>query len=434
MTIIYVLIGLVSILYFQKCQYERFLIGYMALMTNLFMLLPNSGGLKGSDIALAISIILIIINRNQSGIRHFKDKYRKYVITLIIFTLLELLYTVATGADSIGWAIKVARVPLLISTFFVIRMIPLANLRKFLRYAFYITIIDGILFYLEFLGLDTLPDVNPNKGLTMLGFSSECNVPILSFIFLFCCLSNQIVTKYRIFFLIFFIGILLLTFVRTYLLAFIICAFIYLYIQKVDKSLIVKYALAAIVLYPLMTYIFNKKDQAAGADSGSDIQNIVSGDFLDPTTNIHCANGTFAFRISMLAERVQYLIDNPRYLLQGIGMINEGSPNCSRRFHFILGSPSTDSFKDICIIESGDNTWVPIVLRYGLIGTFLYMYFFFIIYKSVKDRRDEFVIFAPITVFYFLISFSGSFFDRADRYIIICLLLGILSRVEFESD
>ena len=124
MVIIYVLIGLVSILFFQKRQYERFLIGYMALMTNLFMLLPGTSGLKGSDIALAVSIILIFLNCNKYHISQYQDKYRKYALSIIVFTFLELLYTLITGADSLIWAIKVARVPLLITSFFVIRMIP----------------------------------------------------------------------------------------------------------------------------------------------------------------------------------------------------------------------------------------------------------------------------------------------------------------------
>lgn len=343
------------------------------------------------------------------------------------------MYTVLTGAENLVWALKVARIPLLAITFFVIRLIPSSEIKHFLRYAFVITIINCVLFYLEFLGVDTMPDVSPDKGLKTLGFASECNTPILSFVFLFCCLSKQIVTKWRTFLLVFFIGILLLTFVRTYILAFIICAFLYLLIQKTDKSLLFKYAVSAMILYPVMTYVFGSKDLAAGADSSSDMKNILSGDFLDPTTNIHSTNGTFAFRISMLAERVQYLTSNPKYLLQGVGLIHEDSPNCYQRFNFVLGSPNSGRINGVCIIESGDNAWVPIVLRYGLVGTAIYLYFFILVYKSARRRTDDLIILAPISLFYFLISFSGPFFDRANYYLIVCLILGLLSRLEVES-
>ena len=420
--------------YFMKKKFVKFLVCYMALMTNLFMLLPASSGLRGADIALLVSFLLLLTpNKNISSIWNTRDKYRKYVGILLVFTGFELIYTILSGAESLVWALKVVRIPLLVSTFFVIRQIPTDEIKRFLKYAFIITVMDGVLYYLEFFGIDTLPDVNPMKGLKLLGFSSECNTPIFAFIFLFCCLCSRIISKHRIFFLIFFIGILLLTFVRTFLLSFIISAFLYLLIQKVEKSLIFKFVIAALILYPIMTFVFDSKDKAAGADSGSDMQNILSGDFLDPTTNIHAVNGTFAFRISMLAERAQYLTSNPQYLFQGVGLIHEDSPNCYDRFKFVLGSPNAGRVNGICIIESGDDTWVPIVLRYGLLGTVLDVYFFIIVYRNTRNRKDEYIILAPIALFYFLISFSGPFFDRSDFYIIICLILGLLSRLDYEE-
>lgn len=434
MILLYLLIGLLSLYYFRAGRYDRYLVANMALMTNCFMLLPATSGLRGTDISLVISILIICLNAGrQKPKSDGSDKFKKYVLLIILFSIFELGYTILSGAESISWALKVVRVPLLISTYFVIRLIPIEYIRKFLKYAFAITVIDSILFLLEFLGIDTLPDVDPSKGLSLLGFASECNTPILSFVFLFCCMSNRIVTKRRILFLILFLSILLLTFVRTYLLAFIVCAFLYLFIQKSDRNLIFKYVIAAVFLYPVMTFVFNSKDAAAGADSGSDFKNIVSGDFLDPTTNINCANGTFAFRISMLAERVQYLTSNPKYLLFGVGLIHEDSPNCFNRFKFVLGSPNSGRVNGICIIESGDDTWVPIVLRYGLLGTVLYVYFFIIVYRNTRNRKDEYIILAPIALFYFLISFSGPFFDRSDFYIIICLILGLLSRLDYED-
>ena len=428
MTIIYLVIGVISILAYQRNMYVLSLVSFMALFTNVFMFYPSENeGIRGTDIVLVSSVVILFLNRNKLYC-YKKDKYYRYCISVLLFTLLELVYTVITNAESISFALKIQRIPSLICFALVIRTIPLSIIKKFMKVAFFITIINGVCFYLEFVGIDLLPDVDPLRSMGSLGFLSSCTIPVFTVIFLFICLSGMFEIKYKYIFLIFFLGILILSFVRTWLYGFLLCALVLLYQMKSDIKTLFRYLVLGAIFLPIVLNVIDKKESAASANNHSDIENILSGDFLTPENNINAANGTFAFRISMCVERFYYLIDNPEKLLLGVGAIHEGSPN--NRFNFYLGT--SNQMYDRCMIESGDITWVPVVLRYGILGTLLYLYFFIMLVINFIHRKDEYCIIAPIAIMYFIMSFSGAFFERAESYLIICLLLGISSRLEIE--
>lgn len=428
MTIIYLLIGIIAIITYHNEKYVLFMISFMALFTNLFMFLPAvQEGVRGTDVALVSSVIILISNGKKNV---NNDKYYKYCIYILCFTIFQLFYTIIIEAETITFALKVLRIPALICFALVVRMIPIPKIKKFIKVAFIVTVIDGIFFYLEFLGLDILPDVDPLQAMLSLGSASSCTIPVFTILFLFICLSGAFNIKYKNLFLLFFLGILILTFVRTWLYGFMICAIFLLYLRKSDKKTIFRYVAIGAIALPVILNVVGKKESNSSASSHSDFQNIISGEFLNPENNLNAANGTFAFRISMCVERFYYLIDNPRYLLLGTGAIHEGSPK--NRFNFYLGTHN--QMYDRCMIESGDITWVPIVLRYGIIGTLLYLYFFILLIKRFFRRSDEYCILAPIALMYLIMSFSGAFFERAECYLIIGLLLGVCSRLELSED
>ncbi|MCQ2375201.1 MAG: O-antigen ligase family protein [Salinivirgaceae bacterium] len=422
MTAVYLIIGIIAIIAYQCRRFVSCLMCFMALFTNMFMFFPSElEGIRPTDVALVCTFAILMLNINIiSSIP--KDKYYKYSVLILLYICFQFIYTIVIKAESISFTLKVLRIPALISFMFVIRTIPFAAISKFLKVAFVITVVDGVFFYLEFVGVDFLPNVHPLDKENVY----SCTLPVFTFVFIFCCLTKYINIRYKNIFLVFFLGILILSFVRTWLYGFVICAGLLLFLQRTDRKLVLRYATIAIVVLPIILNAIDKKDSFSKADSHRDMENILSGDFLNPKSNINAENGTFAYRLSMLAERVEYLWDNPDKIIFGVGAIHEGSPN--NIFNFYLGT--SNQIYEMCMIESGDITWVPITLRYGFVGILLYLYFYILLFANSVKRKDEYIVMAPIALFYFIASFSSAFFEQADSYFVICILLGVMSKVE----
>ena len=115
--------------------------------------------------------------------------------------------------------------------------------------------------------------------------------------------------------------------------------------------------------------------------------------------------GTLAFRTSIALERLNYLIDNPKYLLFGIGMIDEASPN--NRFHFILGTQDNHYRYGYAQIDSVDTIWPAPILRYGLVGICFLLFFFYIFFRFFnKSSTDMFIVGKLYILFLFFNSFG----------------------------
>lgn len=123
-------------------------------------------------------------------------------------------------------------------------------------------------------------------------------------------------------------------------------------------------------------------------------------------------NSTFAFRISMLIERILFIFTNPQYLLFGVGAVEESSPY--NTFHFILGTPN-DMYKyGYCMIDSADIVWVPYILRYGLAGiVFWYCYFRTLRRMFKKYSKAQFSEVGSMYLTYMILNGFGS--DSAFR-------------------
>ena len=135
----------------------------------------------------------------------------------------------------------------------------------------------------------------------------------------------------------------------------------------------------------------------------------------------------------MLTERVLYLAENPRYLLTGVGTMHEDSPSTLSRFRFYIGTRNDERYYGRCLIESGDITWVPIVLRYGLIGVFIHAMLFVIMIGEAKKRKDVLFVLAPLYFSLVFFSFDGAFFEMPVFFYQLILFLALMSRAIYEN-
>ena len=154
-----------------------------------------------------------------------------------------------------------------------------------------------------------------------------------------------------------------------------------------------------------------------------------SGDF----SQIDISNGTFSFRMAMLTERIVWLLDNPRYLLTGVGTMHEDSPKTLQMFDFRIATRNEDRYYGHTIIESGDITWVPIVLRYGLLGVFVHIMLFLILFINTRNRKDTLVMLAAFTICLFVGTFDGAYFEIPLNVYILSFLYAVVSRSNYEN-
>lgn len=412
-------------LYFLR-RYTALLLCFIALLTNLFMLDSFSDkGDVGQDLGIVVTIVtLLICAIKNPKILSFKgDLFALFIYVFLAFYWLECLLTIITGVEDFAPSIKVVRKPLLLLSYFIFRTIPLKYQKRALWYMLYITIAQGILFILQFLNIPLLAGFNEDL---LLESGYLFNIPTFTFFFFYFCLRMRINKEQRLLLFFFCFLMMLLTGVRGILVAAFISLFVYAVLSNSRKQIILISVLFLLII-PIGVLSIGKKTAMYSTSFQSDISTVLSSGFSADSFQ-RGSSGTFTFRIAMLAERWAYLVENPKYFLTGVGTIHEDSPNCYNRFNFLLGTRNEDREYGQCIIESGDISWVPITLRYGLIGVLLHLSFFAIIIGMTIKRKDCLRMISVLYLFYFLMSFDSTFFENPIEFFKVGLFMAIVTR------
>lgn len=430
MAVVYIIIALITILFYLKKKYLSFLLFYIALMTELFMLDTVGSSLRGTDICLFIIFILLPISISRRKTNKVKDKNINRVIKLFIaFIIFEFLLTVISGADTVGYALRVIRIPLMFLAYYVFSVISFDCYRRFFKIMFKITIVQGVLFLLQFVDINLLAGRFDNESYA---FNFALNIPTFIYFYILYSLDSHSLNKYKYFLLTFFLLILLLTFVRSIIVSVLLCMLIYIImVRGLKRSMPI--IISMFIVAPIAMHVMERKSSVSGSSLSTteEIKLLFSG--VDNIRLIAGSSGSGVFRMAMLIERVDYLISNPEYLLFGVGAIHEDSPNCYKRFDFALGTRNEGRYYGKCLIESGDITWVPITLRYGLVGIVMHLFLLILIARLSLKRKDLLRILFPLMIMYFIKSFNGPLFEKPWTCIELVLYLALLTRCITEN-
>lgn len=431
------LIPLAIFLYIRGFKVSALLIVFFFL-TDGFRLVPEDlmetglGFSKGPDFAIFIALGLITIDALLKRDYFKTDTLTRYLIVFGIFLVICILNSKFIVGLSWREVLRSSRFQFLWVLYFVFRNMKLEQLKGLLNAFYYITIGISILYVGQLIIGETILNEGNESFTTFFGMRLKrfYNQPFLILFFaLYSLYNNPIKGPLRyvsiIILLITYFGALHRSWNSLFLLAIIIGYVINL--SKINRVKI--FTAAAIVLIPAFMFSGYKFIQS---QTFQDIKAVFSGEFVDVEFDITELDGaTFAFRMGHLAERIQYLSENPKAKLIGAGLYTEDSKQIDKVFDFKVGLVEELTGSTVQL-DTADISYSLLFIWFGYLGTFLYMLiYFYLCYYFYKKRENKYA----LTSFLFLfVSFGVSFFSSnlvmATNYIILLLTYCIVRKEE----
>lgn len=397
-------------------------------VTMFFMLdtPPEEGvGIKRSDIALGVILLLLpfayLNNKNIFSCK--EDLLAQCVYIFMALYWVELIITLIIGHETLNNSLKVIRTSFFMWLFFLLRAIPLHAYKSFLKIALFITLLQSALFFLQFADIHLLFGERDVDAYTADYYIT--NMPPMTAFFLYFSLKLEYLKKTR--YIVFAILLILIfsTFMRGTIIGVLIgLAFYAIFIGQNKKR--IQTIIIILLITPIALKFINEKSEVSGGFKGlEEIEHTFSQ--WNNMTNLSEKDGTFSFRMAMLYERYAWLEEHPKYLLTGVGTMHEDSHRTLQMFDFILGTNNEKRYYGQTIIESGDIAWVPVILRYGLIGILIHLMLIIILFYKTWKRKDILVMLSPYMVYLFIRSFNGALFELPQELFLLSLCFAMVS-------
>lgn len=392
----------------------------------LFWLFASSTGIGFVDTSLApiktsdlliVSTLLILFceyNKDSSFFRLKDDLIGKALISFVIFTFFVMIGTIIVGADTPTFAFKCGRWSIKYLLYFYVRTFTFKDLNRFLDLMLVGCVISGIAFYLQPLGIDLLQG-RVDEAMSRDEQTRYANTPEFANLFFMLYLVKQNISKgKKVFMLCFFGFMFVLSMWRGAIIMIAVMSAVYLLYNGSKKS-IIYLAVSAGVYFAVIAPMFEYRDNQSGGEMSTfeEIKLVLSrpADIL----NIYETEGggNYMFRVAMFAERIVYILNNPKYIPFGVGTIHEDSPN--QKHIFALGTQNENNQYGKEMLHSVDVELVTIICIYGFIGLVLYILFFYKWVKCslplLKCSKEPVVIMSALASIGFTISmFNGAFF------------------------
>lgn len=407
--IIYVFLLLLAVYFYT--HYNRSwitLVIYIFFITNAFLInIFKQDIVKPEDFALILVVLLSIggFSRNRNFFSIKNDFIAKLLIIWMTFYFLEFCITVITNAETFSFSLKVVRKEFLLLSYFIFRRLKYQSLIKSMQAVFIITFIVNVFYIIQFFTsypiLSSEMDFSSGIG----NYSRMRSVPAFTSTFLLYCLISKKRFKLKIPFILISIIVLSMSMNRTpiFSLGFVVVIFFAL---KRDIKKIIITSIIGILLFPIISLFISARSEG----NSSSLNDIYSAISIKSANDYSSDLGTFAFRIAMLIEKTEYLINNPQNLLTGVGSLHEDS-KIRKKFNFQITPYKADKSGEYSVaqeIDTGDIMWTPIIFRYGLIGFLLYI---ILIYKSLsifyKNRNKQEVL--MLAFLFFILTIVSSF-------------------------
>ncbi len=212
--------------------------------------------------------------------------------------------------------------------------------------------------------------------------------PYLAIYFLFYVILNkEYKNKQRVLYIFILLLPTFLSFHRSNIaaVALSLVAVLFLY-QDSFAAKFKKIILIGILSIPIGLLLINMINDRGGS---SDVASVLNGEYVDIDYVEELQGNTFSFRIAHLYERYMYVAGNTVKHLFGAGFVHEDSFYVRQNFDFIIGLRD-ETTGEIIQIDTSDISWSVLILRFGIIGTLLYLIFTIrILFIGFKYRTTQ---------------------------------------------
>ena len=383
-------------------------------VTSGFNLLPNEivdigvPLTKPTDYAFFILLGIFLIDSIFVKKYLSLDIFTKLLLIFGIYMLLSIVYSKTSIGLSFSEILRTCRYLFFWVAYFVFRNLTKEQLQGLFKVLFIVTVIASVLYLFQnVIGKNILVKTFDYKtsflGIPMRRFYNQPSM--IHFFVIIGCFCNPYSGIAKRVTNIILITALLGAFHRSVLGCFCITLIVG-YIINLPRLQKIKVAvIAGVFIFIAAGFIAPK---LVGSRTVKDLSTVASGDIANVEINVEeLSDATFTFRIAHLLERNEYILENPKSMIWGAGLIPEDSKKVDTMFDFKIGLIEELTGNTIQI-NSSDISYSVMILRLGYLGTFLNLLLF--IYLMVFFYRHKDNKYGYASFLYFVFAFGVSFF------------------------
>ena len=365
--------------------------------------------IKYRDFAYIYLIGVCLLNLFSENRKFFKPDNRIFRITTIIgiYITIEFFRTIIFKEESFSFALANYRTYLPFFSFFLVQELKSSEVIFLFKRITLLTILGIILFDIQpLLDIKTLQHASITEENGTLRYR---NIPYLTYFYLiYATILFSLKNIKSILLLLLSLIAIILTQHRAIIISYVCCMFIYFALSRKTTKIIYVATIGIFVTLIFGDALLSRLERKdSDSSTWDDIENVIQLDYSNAVRSNYEnePGGNFSFRVLLLMERFQYLTNNTEQLLFGIGTRHEDSPKTKKQFDFILGSMRRSG--DIGQISSGDLVWVNPLMRFGIIGIGILLYFSWLTLTFLyKNRKNSNIAMGSFLFYLFLILIS----------------------------
>lgn len=365
-----------------------------------FQLIPDELiGIKAQDFAIVYVGVLFIW-----GCIKYDNFIPKNNITLIIVLWLGFIIfgqLLSHFYYHIGWSeiIRTSRQHLLILSYFIFRRVSRQEIDKTLHILFIILLFQCCLYIIQaFTGLSLLTGSEFNFRIWR-GFYRCYNLPFMVYFFVFYALfRNPFKGWPKYISMILPIVALSFSVSRSLIIILIIIICVgYLWEKNAFNSLrnLITSGVITLLLITIGGYYASER-------TIEDINKVATGDFLEVENIQESPESTFLYRIGHFYERYLFITEETVSIVFGLGFMADDSSYTNNRFNFIIGLDN-EKKGGIAQLDTPDIAWSNFIVRYGIVGTILFLIYYILIIIYYTQKKKTFSIRLPIILYLFFL-------------------------------
>ncbi len=339
-----------------------------------------------------------------------------YLSLIIICIGVSLFYYHINLVD----ILRTSRSYFLVLCYFVLRRLEKEKSDKLLKILFSIVIFQCCLFIIQAftdIALLTGADSGGRSGI----ITRFYNVPLMLYFFVFYAIfNNPYIGVLKIVTTIIPSITMFLPLSRSLMMAFILSVLIGISIRIGGIKRIMKYIpLLLIIIVPIL--LFTAK--IAGGRTITDINNVINGEFIDLDDDfVMDEESTFVFRMAHFFERFMDVTESKMGMVFGAGFMTEDSEYTYRNFDYQIGLPDENTGNTVQL-DTSDISWSNFILRYGIVGSLVYLLCYMILFRSFKSIKNSLALSVILyLILLFFISFTSDLFYQL-RYLVLPLVV-----------